>query len=51
MLNKKVAIARRVESKGGLIWVPPTGRPYWVEQPNSKRELTDAEIKEYVNVT
>lgn len=49
MLNKiKVAIACRIESKKGMIWIPPTGRPYWIEYPNSTRELTDAEIKEYI---
>lgn len=49
MLNNKVVTARRIESKDGMIWVPPIGKPYWIEYPNSIRDLTDAEIKEYIN--
>lgn len=48
MLNK-IAAACRIKCKAGMIWVPPTGRPYWIEYPNSTRELTDAEIREYIN--
>ncbi len=45
----EIAIARRIELKGGcMIWVPPTGKPFWIEYPNSIRNLTDAEIKKYV---
>ena len=49
--NDKIVVAYRVKSKGGMIWIPPTGRPYWIEYPNSTKELTDAEIKEYIDET
>lgn len=45
----KIAIAQRIECKAGLIWIPPTGKPYWIEQPNAGRKLTDDEIKKYIN--
>ena len=33
---------------GRRIWIPPTGRPYWVGGPNAGPDLTDTEIAEHV---
>ncbi len=32
---------------GKRIWIPPTGRPYWVGGPNAGPDLTDAEMAKY----
>jgi hypothetical protein len=48
MLNKRIVIAHQIKSKGGSIWIPPNSRPYWIEYPNSRRELTNDEIRKYI---
>ena len=44
-----VPVAREINLKGGRrIWCPPTGRPFWVRYSGNV-ELTDEEIREYVD--
>lgn len=48
--NSGIPIAGRIELEDGrMIWVPPNGKPYWIEWPNAGRVLTDKEIKDYIN--
>ena len=32
---------------GRRIWIPPSGRPYWVGGANAGPDLTDAELERY----
>ncbi len=52
-----VAIAGRIETpEGHFIWIPPTGKPYWITGPkcpahSSGPSLTEEEIKKYLTRT
>jgi hypothetical protein len=37
-------------SNGKRIWIPPTGRPFWVltSRPNAGPDLTDEEIEKFI---
>jgi len=48
-MESRIAIASRVKtSDGKYIWIPPGGKPYWIEHPNAGRNLTDEEIQKYL---
>ena len=47
--SKEIAYAGQIDLPGGRrIWIPPTGRPYWVGGVNAGPCLTDEEIIKYL---
>ena len=45
-----IAIAGRKQVGHRSIWMPATGRPYWIDpyKPNAGPDLTDEEIEKYL---
>jgi hypothetical protein len=51
MKNFLVAGSIDLDETGCIrIWIPPTGRPYWIlaGKPNAGPDLTDEEIEKYI---
>lgn len=46
----RIAFAGQIDTPDGRIWVPPTGKPYWIDRTPGRAgpDLTDEEIEKYL---
>lgn len=52
---EQLAIAGYADTREGRVWIPPTGKPYWVTGPKCSQfrcgpDLTDEELARYLGV-